>query len=475
MARHFLMLLTFIVLLLQPTLTLAQAATPGPVPNAGVSNPSNVCTSFLDRSDVLDPNNPPTQAQLNSGFLTQIERFIKSVVLGSTKQLFTALTSNASYQAAVNATMVLFATIYGLFFMLGIAQASLGQVLIRLIKMGLIYTLISPAGWEFFNDYVVAFFVGGTDQIIRAVITTAAGGAPLPANFPVFYQLDQIGQFLIHPETIAALIGSATSGPYSLGMTGLMMVGFFGFIGLLVKALRIYATAFVAQAMLLGLAPIFFIFLLFERTKNLFNSWLNVLIGLSLQPILFFTFLAFMLVMIETATKNMMSVELCWVPTDAGQGFDAKKNMWRFMDADGTPMLQYSWQGSLQCTLDQGTSGGSSNCPQFPFKIIDVLTFLLLVWLSSRFAEVTDRIASELSSTFLSLDPAGKLAQYLSEAGSGGKNDVLSSVNSSAAGKEVTPQPSPQGTRNTNAGSAASTNAANNATSTNQTPSGTSP
>jgi type IV secretion system protein VirB6 len=380
----------------------------------------NVCTSMGDRSDSLFSAAPPG-ANDPEGLLTEIFSFIKTVTESATEKLFNAFIHNSNYQYAVRGAFTLYIAIFGAMFMMGIVQATFGQVLIRLVKIGIIFSLIDPAlGWVFFSDYVVTFFNDGTDQLIRGVMNIAAG---LPANDPSFanvspfYRLDRIAEFLIHPETIVAILGSATSGVFSLGMTGLMFIAFFGFIKLLINALQVYAVAFVVRTMLLGLAPIFFVFMLFERTKNLFNGWLNVLVSLSLQPILLFTFLAFMVIMIESAAVNMMSVELCWVTTAIGEGVNSQTQFWRFLDpSTGEPyLLDFTWEGNLQCTLADGSAGTGGDCPQFPIKIIDVLTFLLLVWLATRFAEVLDRVSNELASTFVTLDPAGRLAQYLEQ------------------------------------------------------------
>lgn len=415
MKRAILQLFRFIlvvglILVMQAQTALAQPAGADP----------NVCTSMEARSDSIftsappGPNDPP-------GILTEIFSFIKIVTESATQDLFYAFIDNQNYQYAVRAAFTLYIAIFGAMFMIGIVQATFGQVLIRLFKIGIIMALVDPAlGWSFFNEYMVAFFNDGTDDLIRGVMNIATG---IPADDPgfsnvsPFYRLDRIAAFLIHPETIVALLGSATSGVFSLGMTGFMMLAFFGFIKLLVTSLQTYAVAFVVRTMLLGLAPIFFVFLLFERTKNLFNGWLNILISLSLQPILLFTFLAFMVILLESAAANMMSVELCWVTTAVGEGFNSQTQFWRFLDPNtGEPyLLEFTWEGNLQCTLSDGSTGTGGACPQFPIKIIDVLTFFLLVWLASRFAEVIETVANELASAFVTLDQTGRLSQYLEQ------------------------------------------------------------
>lgn len=377
-------------------------------------NPSDatVCTSMSERADALfgsaspQPNEPP-------GILTEIFGFIKDVTSDATRNIFSAFVNNPSYTFAVRATFSLYIAIFGAMFTMGLVQATFGQVLVRIIKMSIIMALMDPGGWEFFSQYMVSFFNDGTDDLIRAVMNIATG-LPADANPQIspFYRLDRIATFLIHPDTLVTLMGVGTSGVYSLAMMGFMGMAFFGFMKLLITALQTYAVAFVVRSMLLGLAPIFFVFLLFERTKNLFTGWVNLLVGFSLNPILLFTFLSFMVVMIQSATENMMSSKLCWVTKQQAEGVNSQKAFWAFLDENGNPyILDWDFNGNMQCTV----LGTQTQCPQFPVKIIDVLTFFLLVFLAMRFAEVIERISNELASTFASLSAETRLADYVSK------------------------------------------------------------
>lgn len=398
----------------------------------------SVCTTMSDRADELFSGEPDAN---EPGILAEIFGFIKEVTEGATQNIFSNFVGNSSYQYAISGVLTLYIAIFGAMFTMGLVQATFGQVLQRLVKIALILTLLTE-GWGFFNQYVVAFFNDGTDELIGAVMDIAAGqpaGTTTAIGASPFYRIDRIASFLIHPETIVALMGSATSGVYAFGMTGLMLLAFFGFVKLLVNALQTYAVAFVVRSLLLGLAPIFFVFLLFERTKGLFTGWLNLLVGFSLNPILLFTFLSFMVVMIQSATVNMMSVELCWATVSPEEGKNSQKQFWRFLDENGEPyLLDWDFEGNKQCTIASGAQAGQE-CPQFPIKIIDVLTFFLLVWLAMRFSEVIERVSNELASTVASLSADTKLMHYLSKdnASDGGSQATGSVLNPGAAAQQT--------------------------------------
>ena len=379
---------------------------------SGQMSSNDTCTNFADAANNMNNSNGGGNG---SGLLSDIYKFIKDVVGNATQKLFSAFTDSGAYQNAVGAAFVLMVVFYGVGFTIGVVQASFGQVLVRLIKISIIGALVSPGGWWFFSDYVVTFFSDGTDDIIRTVMSigtgTAAGATP-------FSQLDNIAGFLLQPQTLIAIIGSLfAGGPFALAMGGLMTLAMWSFFKMIVGALQTYAVTYVARALILSVAPIFLVFLLFERTKNLFMAWVNALVSLSLRPILLFTFLSFFLVMIQSAATDMLGVELCWTNFSSSvQGTTNKPSFWRFKDKQTGELMtsQLTWQGPLEC-LFTGSTSQSGGCKSFPINILDILTFLILVYLAQRFTGVIDQIASEISGAVVPLDGGSSLNQYLQQ------------------------------------------------------------
>ena len=409
--------------------TLLLAATPQPA-QAQLSNivTNAVSAATAGTGNTTDQTCTTTQARkaqmdnsTGDGILTEIYNFIKSVVGSATQTLFQTFTSNADYQYAVSAAMVLMVLFYGVGFTIGVVQASFAQVLGKLIKLGIIAAVVSPTGWTFFSSYAVNFFMNGTDDLVKAVVEIGMGtpGSTVPAGASPFYELDKMAAFFIQPDTLTQIAAAATSsGPYGLAMSGLLGIASWGFIKMLISVLRNYASTFVARSLLLGIAPVFIVFLLFDKTKQLFVNWLQALVSLSLQPILLFTFLSFFLILIETSMKDMMSAEVCWTTYANLQGNGSPIAFWRFKDpATGQLYTSTStFEGSVQCLLSAQTDS-TKQCPEFPINVVDILTFLILVYIASRFTDVVTRIANELSNTYVGLDAGGKVDQFLSQAG----------------------------------------------------------
>lgn len=400
---------------------LAALAQPTPAPGGGT--PAPVAPAGATADDTCTDIAAAKEEAFNGtdgkgGLLSEIYNFIKEVVGEATERLFRAFTDSDAYQAAVGGAMTLMVVIFAVGFTIGVIQVSFQQVLTRLVKLGLIAAVISPAGWIFFSDYAVTFFMDGTDDLVKGIIQIGTGTTtPLPADATPFYQLDKLAEFLIQPDTIIAIMGATfAGGPYGMMMGALMAIASWGFVTMLIKALRIYAVTFVARSLLLGVAPIFIVFLLFDRTKQMFSSWLNALISMSLQPILLFTFLSFFMVLLESSAKDMFSAELCWTEFTSSRGTANPLSFWRFKDENGLlHTSEMTWEGSIQCLIEGKTKTGGE-CPEFPINIIDILSFLILVYLAQRFADVIDRMANELSNTFISLDAGGKIDQFVQQA-----------------------------------------------------------
>jgi len=411
--------LSALLLLVMLGLIATPALANPPPPAAGSGG--DVCTSFQDR--LTKPPATPPSGSGSQGILTEIYVFIKNVVDTATQKIFNTFISSPNYQNAVYWAMVLSVIIFGVLFTIGVVQPTAGQVVIRLLKFGVIFSVIGPGGWAFFSGTVVRFFNDGTDDLVRSIIGIATGVPLVPGSSP-FAQLDSLAAFMIHPDQLKLVLGAITSGPYGMGMAALIGIGFGAFLKMLIDALRLYAVSYVVRSLMLGLAPIFIVFMLFEKTKQLFMVWLNTLVSTMLQPVLMFIFLAFFIGMIDNASRNLFgTIELCWSEFEVASGSTNKFSNYRFVDKSdpANPKIitdQMTFFGPLSCKLQ-----GKNDCPEFPVKIIDLLTFLLLVFLASRFAEVIDRIANELSGTFVSLDIGGRMDQLLANQfkGSGGK------------------------------------------------------
>lgn len=331
------------------------------------------------------------------GILSEIIDYIKEVTEDAAQKLFTGIQTNQKYQYAVHAAFALMITIFGVAFTFGIVPFTMIQGLVRLMKFAIIYTLITE-GWGFFQEYAVRFFNDGTDELIAVMVGIALGGGKGDPSQPFAY-FDQVVGKVIDPKMMINIIGSAFTGPYGLSMSSIMGFAAMVFIQCMVKALRTYCLSLLAKALMFGIAPIMMCFMLFDRTRQMFSGWVNMMVFWSLCPLMMFGFLAFYVVLMETAADNILKTQWCWV--DFKQVGNAGQSMqfWRPKDKGQPDKDSWTWKGK---------EGGSGN-DDFPINVIDALTFLLLAFLCSKFIDAIDSIAGEIASVQLNLDQAGGL------------------------------------------------------------------
>lgn len=72
-------------------------------------------------------------------------------------------------------------------------------------------------------------------------------------------------------------------------------------ISVAIRAVHIFITSSIIIVLLIFVSPLTITLCLFEKTKNIFNSWFSQLIGVSLQPIILFIYLALFITILDKA------------------------------------------------------------------------------------------------------------------------------------------------------------------------------
>lgn len=393
------------------------------VPDAQAMVADDTCSSSSIFEIDYDPSKP--------GLVTETVNYIRSVVMASVQALFIGISSNPDFQYAAMASATLAICIYAVLFMFGIVPLTLGQALNRLFKIIFVFIMISPLAWSFFGSTVYRFFDAGTDELILLFVNTAAG-VPMPVTLSLFgdwvtvtfgvtnpfWLFDGLVAQILSPKAITTMMASMTNtGPFGAGIGLMMGAGTGVFMLGVLNAMRIYCVSIIAKGLLFGIAPIMFVFLLFDRTKQMFTGWVNQLINFSLQPILMFAFLSFYIILIESSYNNMMEgVEICWSDLEHVEGSAGSPSGWVMRTPEGLTTTNWTWEGAAECLADPS----STQCPEFPISIINVLTFLFTAYLGWKMTSIVPSIAIEIAGSSLMLNRVGGATRWGSGGGGGG-------------------------------------------------------
>lgn len=321
---------------------------------------------------------------------------VNGIMTDIAKNFFNGIIQQPNYTTAVNAAVLLYITIYGIMIVFNLAYHSTGEVVKRLVKIAIVWAVMSPNGWLFFSTFVTNPLIGGMNQLISQF--TAAGGnagiqavcsgaPPLPAGCnPNDY---------VNPISLNMLMGSMTlvfSLRFLLVLVSILFTspafgwiialiifwGIIEFILMLIGAIVTYVRSIVGIAFLFGLAPIFITFILFDRSKNLVQGYANAVLGFFFQPVLLFAFLGFYATLFTNSLIAMLfKADYCYIPFLDLVLF--KVPFWQPVNAQNNLGGLKAWIGNP------------------PMDIVDVLYFLLLAHLGKNLAKFIEQLSQKIT------------------------------------------------------------------------------
>lgn len=352
------------------------------------------------------------------GIVSAIMQTIVTLLNTTSKTLYNSVIGNSEFQAARNAVILLAITIYGAMLIFGIANFRPGEIVGILFKIGLIMMLTTGDAWHFFNEFIGDFFFGTMMDLVEVFMGQTAGAAssgyagqadmatrleaPLSVlNWPMARILST--QFFV---TILGVFAIPTYG-IILGL--LMIWGGFNMLMALLGALFTYIKCIVGLWFLFALSPIFFLLLLFSRTRNLFEGWINMVVSFTLQPILLFAFLALFITITTVSLGDLMTTNWCWVDVEGlTEGMSDSWKFWRPVSTivNGVPTVLDSGIWSMLGNLKDGKID-----IVFPVDAMDVMFFLLSSYVAWQYSKFVPSLAHELSSSGLRLSVNAETAR----------------------------------------------------------------
>ena len=264
-------------------------------------------------SSIIDP---VLEVMDGTGSVGDVDR-----VPGQAERIYKLIVSDPSYQLILKMSLVLMVSFYGLTYLMGLNDGGTSDIIARVVKISLILFFVSDQGWEVFNRFVVATFKDATDEISFMMATSFDDSDALRTAIAN----KEYGDKSVLFSSIDKVMGLFFASAVQKKISALLFAGLFGWLYLLFiyyafisyifavsTAVLIYLTAQVFISVLFVLGPIFFIFTLFSQTKEMFDKWLQQLIGFSLQQIFLLVTLSFFNMMMYEIIKNSLGYKVCW-------------------------------------------------------------------------------------------------------------------------------------------------------------------
>ncbi|HYF97592.1 MAG TPA: type IV secretion system protein [Coxiellaceae bacterium] len=196
--------------------------------------------------------------------------------------------------------------------LLAIYFAGLGWLVIRgllplapmaiawhIFKVVLIWAL--ALHWDYFSSVVVNSFVHGTDHLVGAILGGIKSGNTTQTITDGLAHLWQTG------INVFADVWRSSGPDFLLGN----LMGFLGYgIVLLITATALFYILMtkIALSVLLILAPLMMPFFLWESTRQIFHSWLQLLVKWAIVPLFIYTFVAMYLDLLQAQINDMLAL-----------------------------------------------------------------------------------------------------------------------------------------------------------------------
>ena len=272
-------------------------------PNAPISHLPMPVGEGIYQTQIVNPEGKICQQF--SGLTAKFVRCIQYTVMWALHNYLGVYISY--FVSTVNAMMMLATVLYGFFVLTGRAQPAGREAVILLLKIGFIIWLINLSN---FNG-LLPYLFGSIDWMIALVTNyTAVQLSPqCPYSPYIWYRIDC---------ALHLLIGGIFGGSIATGLVGFLLAMLFSKgVGMLIfifgatilistlqtilHAVFILISAYIALALLTLLAPIMIPLILFRATKAYFEKWIRMIIGVMLQPIFLFAYLAMFLIALEVS------------------------------------------------------------------------------------------------------------------------------------------------------------------------------
>lgn len=277
--RPYRLILSLLAALLTPRAALAQMATLGCINGAPVPGThlyATACPGVMGMENIF--------SSLACNFQSIMDQVLSYVYCGAQNALVGPL------QAAITAYVVIF----GVQFMLGHVQATLGEAMMRIVKISLILMFAMNSAWGI--GYAYNFFItamqSGVGWALESVMPgIVPPGSPYTTSMTFAYFDTLLYGLITGPFTAqgARLAGFIAVLSYIIPPVFMMYVYFSTkSIAILIRALLSYLLGISAIAFLMALSPIFLSFALFRPTYRFFDDWLRYIISFTLQIVLIF-------------------------------------------------------------------------------------------------------------------------------------------------------------------------------------------
>lgn len=246
-------------------------------------------------------------------------QLFKSKVLGAVQSIFQNMVCYGGDTSSctnlfnyIKALLILYVMSYGAMYLLGFVKINQKELITRMIKIIIVSSLMNGKMFEFFNNYLFYAITTFSDEIISNMsgysLFTSTGTVSNPFMF-----LDAVMSRILFSQTFMAQLLALLS----LGLSGIIyfiitVIAVMIVIITAFRAVAVYIMAFMATCILIGIAPIFISFLLFDFTRYLFDNWIRFTIRYMIEPVILMAGIIVLTQLFTIYLDFVLGYSVCW-------------------------------------------------------------------------------------------------------------------------------------------------------------------
>ncbi|WP_065106634.1 TrbL/VirB6 family protein [Wolbachia endosymbiont of Nomada ferruginata] len=331
-------------------------------------------------------------------------KFIKEEVIGdSVKDSYKGYARGLLQGVKALLTLYVIFTVVG--YMLGTIQLSKFDFIVRMFKIAFIAFAFSDRSWELFGTTLSRLFIDGSTYLVDSFSGYIGEGGRK------FAFLDLTAGVLFTTETWLKFLSLMLSGPFGFIAFLAILYATFMFLKCIISATFKYVISTVLVAFLLSLTPLFIVFILFQKTKPLFDNWIKTLAHVSLEPVILFSFLSLLNQLMYSVLYNLTNFSACYQCLISVN----------FLSYDLCLMksilpLGYSPGTSVDVALSTGERAGG-HFAALPIDLIQAFIYLIIAGAMEAFVSISETMVQTLfSSGYGVTGGVGQVAKSASQA-----------------------------------------------------------
>ena len=250
----------------------------------------------------------PTSAG-SGGLFGSLISVIQTTLASALTNIYNGFTSNGDFATYISFLCEIYIIITVLYYVAGITTYNQYEFLIKVIKLAVVVCVLKPAFASYMLNDLPAAVWGGQAYLIASATGGAAG---VGGGFNPFFMFNQVFDFFFGDlSSLYRWVSMFGVGGGGSILAILVLVCCFYYIFALIDALKAYIVAIMSISLMFAMAPIMIPFILFSKTKDIFDNWIKHILQYMLEPVLLFTGLSILSTMVITQLYAVFSDGVC--------------------------------------------------------------------------------------------------------------------------------------------------------------------